>query len=262
MIPSQRRKEMLDFIAKHGTATIKELGVKFQVSEMTIHRDLNNLEATGQIRKTYGGVVITETGVETDFDRRLQMNSRSKKCIGEAAANLVEDGDSLFIGPSSTVFMMLPGLMKKNNLTIITTSVMILSRLSSHPSIELFSTGGLVYDDTAGLIGPTAINFIKNIHVDKYFLGATGISVKEGTTDPLPLIVEVKQTMAKAANENILLVDYTKFGRLSRFNLLPFSEIDLIVTDADEDSPYVKDISNLGVEFLLCKSGNNQKGDL
>jgi DeoR family myo-inositol catabolism operon transcriptional repressor len=253
---------MLDFIAEHGTATIKVLSAKFQVSEMTIHRDLNNLEATGQIRKTYGGVVISESGVETDFDRRLQMNSRSKKCIGEAAANLVEDGDSIFIGPSSTVFMMLPALMEKNNLTIITTSVMILSRLSSHPGIELYSTGGLVYDDTAGLIGPTAINFIKNIHVDKYFLGASGITAREGTTDPVSFIVEVKQTMAKAANENILLVDYTKFGRLSRFNLLPFSEIDLIVTDADEDSPYVKEISNLGVELLLCKSGNKQKGDL
>ncbi|MGD8753442.1 MAG: DeoR/GlpR family DNA-binding transcription regulator [Anaerolineales bacterium] len=247
---------MLDFISEHGSATIKELKDKFKVSEMTIHRDLNNLEATGRIRKTYGGVVVTDTGIETDFDRRLQMNRNSKICIGEAAAKLVEDGDSLFLGPSSTVYMMLPDLIQKNNLTIITTSTMILARLSSHPNIEVYSTGGLVYDSTAGLIGPTAVDFIKNIHVDKYFLGATGVT-SGGTTDPLSLIVEVKQAMAKHSNENILLVDYTKFGRLSRFNLLPFSDIDLIVTDAEMDSPYIKEILSQAVEFLFCKSENN-----
>jgi len=242
---------MLAFIAEHGTATIKELSVKYQVSEMTIHRDLNYLEATGRIQKTYGGVVISDSFIETDFDRRLQMNRKSKEAIGSAAADLVENGDSLLMDPSSTVYTMLPSLMKKTDLTIVTTSIMLLSRLSNHPGIELFSTGGFVYNDTGGLIGPTAIHFVENIHVDKCFLGATGITSQVGTMDPIAFIVELKKAMAKAANEIIMLVDYSKFGRLSRFNLLPFSEIDLIVTDADGNSPQVKEISNLGVEFLF-----------
>lgn len=261
MIPAQRRQKMLEFISSNSAATIKELSDRFQVSEMTIHRDLNHLEAIGRIRKTYGGVVISDSVIETDFDRRMQRNRSSKEAIGLAAANLIDSGDSVLLDASSTVFTMLPGIYGKTNLIVITTSVMILARLSGRTGVELYATGGMVYGDTTSLIGPSAIHFLENIHVDKCFLGATGVTAKEGTTDPLSLIVELKRAMARAANEVILLVDYSKFGMLSRFKLLALDEIDLIVTDEDKNSPHIDEISRLGIEFLFCNPVNHQKGE-
>jgi len=253
MIPAERRQRLLDLISEQGTATIADLSNIFSVSEMTIHRDLKYLETSGHVVKTYGGVIANHSKLETDYERRLQINIESKKIIGKAAANLIEDGDSILIDACTTTFAMLPELTSKKNLTVFSTGVSASNYLARFYNIELYSTGGLVINDTDSYAGVTTINFLKNIHVDKCFIGAAGVRAPYGITDLFQPIVEVKQYSAAAANEVIVLADHSKFGRIIKFNILPFSEIDLIITDADKETPSVNDILKLGVEILFVE---------
>ena len=253
MIPAERRQKMLEYISNNGSATITQLSKVYDVSDMTIHRDLHILETSGFIQKTYGGVIASPYKVETDFKRRSQANPDRKEKIGKAAASLVNNGNSILIDGSSTTHAIIPFLINDlQELTIFSTSVTAVYKLAAVSKFEIHATGGLVYNGTDGFVGPYANAFLDNIHVDICFIGASGICAPEGITDPIPLINDVKHHMAKASNEVIVCIDQTKFGRLSPFNILPLEQIDLVVTDAEEDNPYVQELQELGIEFLFC----------
>ena len=170
MIPAERRQKMLEYIVDSGSASISELANTFDISDMTVHRDLRILEVEGHIQKTYGGAVLSPYNVETDYDRRLKLHPEPKYIIGEMAASLINNGDSILLDPSTTSLAVIPHLKNKQNLTIFTTSVSAISKLKDFISVnhfEVYSTGGLLYKDTDGLIGPSTTAYLDNIHVDK-----------------------------------------------------------------------------------------------
>jgi DeoR/GlpR family transcriptional regulator of sugar metabolism len=251
MIPAERRQKMLLVINQQGIATTAQLSDQFAVSEMTIHRDIKVLESIGRVEKTYGGVIVRQAQVVTEFERRRLINIEAKQMIGKAAAALVDDGDTILVDASSTCLQMIPDLALKNNLTVFTTGLLACLQLSTFPNIELHSTGGLVPKDTNSFTGAIAIETLKNIHVDKCFMGAAGIHTPYGITDPFLSVAEVKKFSAESSNEVFVLADRSKLGRVTRFNVLPFKEIDLIITDADESTPCVKEIRDQKVELLL-----------
>jgi DeoR/GlpR family transcriptional regulator of sugar metabolism len=220
---------------------------------MTIHRDLKSLESSGRVEKTYGGVIARQSLFETDFDRRRLINTDAKIKIGKAAANLVNDGDSIIIDGSSTCLEMIPNLSSKNDLTVITTGVNASAQLINYPNIEMICTGGMVPRGTNSYAGFFTSETLKNVHADICFLGAAGVTAPEGITDPLLLIAEMKKKSAAAANEVIILADRTKFGRISKFIAFDFDQIDLIISDAEENTPCVKEIRDLKVEILLVE---------
>jgi DeoR family fructose operon transcriptional repressor len=253
MIPAERRQKLLDLISEQGTATIADLSSIFAVSEMTIHRDLKYLETSGRVLKTYGGVIASESFFESDYELRRQQNIESKQLIGKVAATLISENDSIILDGSTTVLAMVSELVNKKNITVFTSSVAATSVLSTYKNIELYSTGGLVLYGTNSYIGQYANEFLKNIHADKCFVSASAISASCGITDPLSSISEIKRSIAKASKEVILLVDHSKFGLMNKFNSICFSDIDLIITDADETIPCVNDILKLGVEILFVE---------
>ena len=253
MIPAERRKKILEYINNNNnTATIVELSDAFSVSEMTIHRDLHFLEKAGHVQKTYGGVVASPYQVVTDFNRRVQLYPERKEAIGKEAASMIQDGDNIFLDASTTSLAIVPFLANKKRISVFTTSVAALSKLSGMPNIELHSTGGLVYNGTDSFVGPTCTAYIKQVHVDKCFMSMSGICVPEGITDPISLIADVKKSIAESSTEVIVLADKSKFGRLSRFNIFPLSDIDLVITDAGVDTTCVQDLIDLGVEFKFA----------
>jgi len=255
MIPAERRQKMLEFIEKNGSATINQLSGEFGVSEMTVHRDLHFLETTGLVQKKYGGVIASAYQVETDFNRRLKTYPEQKDRIGRIASSMIKNSDSIIFDASTTTLAILPYLSNLKNLTIFTTSTAALSRLSNTTNSEIHSCGGMVYNGTDCLVGPSTISFINNIHVDKCFISASGICYPEGITDPISFIADVKRSMAKSSKEVIVCIDRSKFGRLSRFNILPLEEIDLVITDAEVDSLCVKELKEHGLEFFYVENG-------
>jgi DeoR/GlpR family transcriptional regulator of sugar metabolism len=243
---------MLDYIKENGSASIVTLSEEFSVSEMTVHRDLRYLETTGYVQKTHGGVIASPYTEEADHDRRAAVNVEGKERIGRATAELISNGDSLIIDASTTTQAVIPFLNPNHELSIFSTSVSAIGRLLSKLKFEVHATGGLVYKGTDSFVGPSANNYLHTIHVDKCLIGAAGICSPDGISDPISLVVDLKQHAAQAANEVIVCVDKTKFGRMSRFTILPMEQIDLVVTDAEEDTPCVQELRELGLDFLFC----------
>ena len=253
MIPAERRQKMLLIINQQGTATITQLSDQFAVSEMTIHRDLKFLESSGRVQKTYGGVVANQAIIETEYERRRRTNIEAKQMIGKEAAKLIDNGDTIIVDGSTSCLAMLPELANKNNLTVFVTGVNACLTLSAFPNIELHCTGGMVQEGTDWFVGATTIEVLKSIHADKCFISAACIYPQFGIMDPIQTISEVKKQIVSAANEVIVLADHSKFGRVTKFQVLSFNEIDLIITDAEKDSPCVKEIIEQGVEILFVE---------
>lgn len=257
MIPAERRQKMLELIKENGSASISELAKEFTISDMTVHRDLRILEVGGYIQKTHGGAVLSPYNVETDYDRRLKLNPKPKDLIGKAAAGLVKNGDSILLDQSTTSLALISHLKNKQDLAIFTTSVAALSKLKDLASVnhfEIYSTGGHLYEETDGFIGPSTTSFLENIHVDKCFISASGICYPEGITDPIPLIAEVKKCMANSSTEVYICIDKTKFGRLSHFKIIPLEKVDLVISDAGPTTTCVKELQEIGVEFYFIDS--------
>ena len=250
MIPEERRNKILMLIEEMGSASIADLSKRFFVSEMTIYRDLNVLESTGRIHKTYGGVMSNKPTIKMDFNQRLDTNKDAKEIIGAAAAGLVKDGDCIIMDASTSCLMMIPGLLLLNSLTIFTNGSAVFSQLSNRNNCELYSTGGQLYADTNWLVGPETTRFIRNIHADKCFLSAACVSIAEGATVPVSLISEVEQVMAESSDETILLVDQSKFGHVSRFKVLPLDACNLLVTDAESGDPFVSKLIKKKINIL------------
>jgi DeoR/GlpR family transcriptional regulator of sugar metabolism len=211
------------------------------------------LEAHGQVQKTYGGVISKHSDIEIPFNSRSKVNIQVKERIGQSAAQLVEDGDSIIIDSSSSCYALVRELLvvDKKELTIFCTGLASLTLLSSYTKFQVFGVGGLLLPQTLEFVGHFTRNLLENIHVEKYFAGITGIHPDFGITDPIQEEVAVKQKCAQAANETIILADQTKFGRVANFLTFKLDQINLIVTDVDENHSYVKAIQRAGVEFLF-----------
>jgi DeoR family fructose operon transcriptional repressor len=254
MIPAERRQQLLEVIKTKGTAKISELGAMFQVSEMTIHRDLSYLQESGLVEKTYGGVISSLSSIETDYDFRRKTNSAGKLAIGRSAAKLVNDGDTILLDSSTTALAIAPELENRMDLTIFCTGVVTATALTKlKESNRIYCTGGQLSPRTMSYIGPSTVDFLKKIHVDKCFIGAAGVHPVHGVTDPLLQEVDVKHHIAEGSKEVILVVDHTKFGRLARFSVFPLSELNMIITDAEKGDPCVIEVSKKGVEILFAE---------
>ena len=118
MIPAERRKKMLEYITNSGSASITHLSEVFDVSEMTIHRDLRFLETTGYVQKKYGGVIASPYEVETDYNRRLKTYPERKEKIGKVAASMINNGDSILLDASTTTLAIIPFLFNFQNLDL------------------------------------------------------------------------------------------------------------------------------------------------
>jgi DeoR/GlpR family transcriptional regulator of sugar metabolism len=263
MIPEERRDRVLDYVNRHGFVKISQLSELFGVSEMTIHRDLNNLEQRGQVKKTYGGVVSAQSRIEIGFNTRIRANIASKRAIGRAAASRVEDDDSILLDASTTALAMVPALEPRQGLTVFCTGVATLVALSRMPHIRVYGTGGELYHPSQGFFGMQPLEFLSRIHVDKYFAGVSGIHAVHGITDPLLQEVQIKRQSAAVAGRVIILADRTKFGRVTEFNTLSFDEIDLIITNAEGDAPCadggnacVEEVARKGVEILFAEEAS------
>jgi DeoR/GlpR family transcriptional regulator of sugar metabolism len=257
MIPAERRQKVLEFIHENGSAKVSVLSQLFQVSEMTIHRDLSFLEEHGHVEKKYGGVISSLSKVETAFNIRKMKNADAKQKIGQAAAELVQDGDTIFLDASTTCLAMTPALDNHCDLTIFTTGIATASALINlNDSNHVFCSGGEISRHTLSITGPIAVNLLRSIHVDKCFLGGAGVHPIHGVTDPGIEEVEIKKVAASRAKQLILLVDKTKFGKLNRFADFPISEIDLIITDADKSDPLVAEVEGTGVDILYVRKSS------
>ena len=250
----ERQLEMMRLLRESGALRIGELTERFDVSDETVRRDLSALEQQGLLTRTRGGAIAGGVHIETSFQRRLHVGRAEKVAIAELAAQLVEDGSTIIIDSGSTMAHLVPLLVHKRDLVVITNGVHHVEALLENPSVTVVLIGGLIRRATRGGSGQLAVEALENLRADHTFIATDSFSVEAGMTYPSFDEVGVKRAMIQAGVEVTLLADGTKCGRASMVKVAPLTVLNRVITSPPISVTEEQRIRELGVELLLAET--------
>ncbi len=246
---------MLRRLTAHGEVGFAGLAEEFGVSEMTIRRDLELLEADGVARRVRGGAIsMLSRSYEPPLAVRATAASAAKTAIGAAAADLVNDGDTVIIDVGTTTLELARALHGRRGLTVVTASLPIAVELGSDPDIRVLVTGGQVRAGELSLTGGMAEDAFAALNCDLAFIGVAGVCAAPGLTEYNPDDARVKRAAIGAARRAVVLADSSKLGRVAFATVAPLSAVDGVLTDAPADHPTVADITAAGIEVTQAKA--------
>ncbi len=230
-----RQEKILEIIRKEERTSVKELCDIFEMSIVTIRNDLTLLEEKGLIIRTHGGAIAVskkEEGLVLPFDVREEKNYRSKQKIGKAAAEMVNDGEVIFIDGGTTASEMRHYLADKKDVTIITPSIVVTYWLAVTGNLNIYVLNGFFKRNSYSTVGVPSLDFMSGWNLSKAFFGAAGFTPDSGLSDLDAGFVEQKRIIANKAHMNIGLIDSSKWGILSLGSFVNPDQLDLIITDS------------------------------
>jgi DeoR/GlpR family transcriptional regulator of sugar metabolism len=248
-----RRERLRELVQSRGFASLGELAESLRVSDSTIRRDLEQLERDGVARRTHGGAFWTgESDTLQVFQTRRDDHWAAKTAIGRAAADLIEDHETILLDGGSTTYELARHLVGRP-LQVVTNSLPVAHLLSTSESIDLVMIGGCVRGRTAVAIGPMADAMLHSINVGKAFLSVAGITDR-GYFNSNMMLVESEKAMLDSADQAIVVADSSKFGRVSLSRLCGLHEVHAVVTDWKLESRWKEHLELAGVELLLAST--------
>jgi DeoR/GlpR family transcriptional regulator of sugar metabolism len=258
VISEERRAFILEEIENRGSATVGGLAKRLSVSEMTIRRELVQLEREGLARRVHGGAVSARgRSFEPPLVLRETQHLEEKALIGKIAADLVAEGDSIALDIGSTTLQVAVNLVRRRNLTVLTPSLQIANTLANQPDIRLIMPGGIVRHGELSLVGDMARQAIETLFVDRLFLGVGAIDSRNGLTEYNWDDALIKQSLIRNAKEVILVADSSKFEKVAFAKIAPLSVVHMFVTDRVPPSRLREALEKKGVVLVT----NNGKGN-
>lgn len=243
MIPEERRQKISDFIKTEKTVSINQISEKFNISEITVRRDLDKLSKQGAINKVYGGAT---TGIfypkESSLFNRLKENVEIKKRIAsEAFKRIPEKSTTIAMIAGSTTLELVELLEQRGNINVVTVSPHILNALcdlkrQNKFNGEIMCAGGIWRNDPDDLfVGTHAINFFDNVRIEISFLGLLAIDLEDGLMCNSTFEVELLRKIVSSSEKVIGICDHSKFGRTAFAQIGPIDLLDEIITDKELD---------------------------
>lgn len=251
LIPAGRRAGILSEIKEKGFASVEELSEKFDVSVITIRRDLDQLEAEGFIERTHGGATYTRhIAAESSYLEKNSQNREIKTAIGRKAAELAAPGDTVFVNSGSTTYQIIRSLLTIEGIRIVTNNIAAVLEAEPGPGCELILIGGKYRFNSGCTIGSFAEALISQLNVSKTFIGADGISLKSGITSPVSEEAAVTRMMIEhTAGPVTMAADSSKIGQMSTFFISSLDSIDYLITDGNFDENYRPDFEEAGIKI-------------
>ena len=234
---NQRQKKIVALTESAGERTIKELARQLGVSEMTVHRDLDLLQAEHYIYKKRGAAVFIESADRDKSD----FYAEEKRSIGRKAAEFVPDGASVIFDNSTTALECARFLNPEGKYTFYTTNLETAEILASYTGSVLYCSGGYYFPDSKGFVGAQAEAFVASVKADP-----------DGTTTPYPMHTTLQKAIIASAKTKILVCDHSKFDKRAMEKICELSDIDMIVTDKGITNEAYERYSKL-VKIILSK---------
>ncbi|NCB33198.1 MAG: DeoR/GlpR transcriptional regulator [Erysipelotrichia bacterium] len=246
-IVQKRRDDIMVMIQKLGNVTMDQLKTDFNVSDITLRRDLQYWEDRGAILRYHGGAKLVQHMV--NHNNSNFTNDRYKRAIAKYAAMLVEEGDTIFINTSSTALLVIEFIVGKH-CTVITNNAKAL--LVKHdPLLSIVLTGGELRFPKEAMVGDFALNNLNRVLANKCFLGCSGISAEDGITTAILSETAVNETMLRrTSGSKFVLCDYTKVGMKHSFLSGDLDAIDCLITDVNADESSVEAIKEHHVKVV------------
>ena len=248
MLAVERRSRILERLRTTGIVTVSSLAADFEVSEETIRRDLQKMEESEGVQRTYGGAYIAKA-VSTDIPISIRENIylSGKETIASLCAELVDDGDTVILDSSTTAIHVAEHLRSKRGITAITNSLRIAEILGPVEDVKVICAGGSLRHSQLSFVGPAAVRTLEGYFADKAFVSCVGLDFNKGATDADELEAEMRKLMLGNARLKVLVADATKFGKFSLSLIVPLEKIDLIVTDRAPDSRWLRELESRSI---------------
>lgn len=244
-----RQQQMLEQLSREGELRIATLKEAYHVTEMTIRRDLEKLEETGAVRRTFGGAIFI--GKDIALQERAGILMEEKARIGRYAASLIGSGESVFIDGGTTTLQVAKFLPSGMNITVVTNALNVATELSGK-QIPVLMTGGMLLEATNSLVGPIAAQSLGSMAFDRVFLGATGLNMEHGFSNSNLYEAEIKQIAIRQASECNIVLDHSKFGNRMLVSFAGLSGVDRIITDQQPDEKLQLACAESGVRLEVA----------
>jgi DeoR family fructose operon transcriptional repressor len=237
ILSEERKSVILDCLEKEGKVMVLSLAEELKVSTETIRRDLLILEREEKLKRVYGGAIQPSfRSDEAPYTLRQKMFANEKKAIGMRAADLIEDGSTIVIDNGTTTLELAKSIQGSKRLTILTNSLRVATCLLESISLERFTgkvilLGGEVNAEQHSISGTLCEQMMLQFRVDQAFLAVGGISITHGITDYDVNEAAMSRAFAAAAQEVIVLGDQSKLGISTFAHILPFEQVDVIISE-------------------------------
>jgi len=261
LIPAQRRERIQEYLATHKIARNSDLCQFLEASEATVRRDLDWLEREGLIQRTHGGAMLSrKLDLEAEYRQRAQVLSDEKQNIGELAASLVEDRDTIFINSGTTTTQILRCLRSNADITVITNNLIAVME-TGEVGYELILLGGVFQPKSNSVAGSFAISNLSQVYANKAFIGVEGINLKYGCTEATQAEAEVVRMMiAHTHGEIVVVADHSKWGVISNFEVAEIDQIDNLVTDSRLEAAAQASLRSHSVNILIADKLQEDSG--
>jgi DeoR/GlpR family transcriptional regulator of sugar metabolism len=258
MTMDERHKRILDLLEAEGEIKVEDLADRANVSQVTMRKDLDVLERQGLVERVHGSAIFSQRNrFSVAFLEELRTQATAKKLIAQAAVDYIKEGDSIILDAGTTTFWLAQALAGKfKSLLVITNSLAAALELSK-AGYKILLIGGEVLNHSLALTGPITVNNLESYHVDRAFLGTSGISLSHGYSTADSNDADVKEQMIRAAEKTYILTDSSKFERKCLVSFADFSDIHLTITDSGISSKVFREFQKRGIELRVVDSRVN-----
>lgn len=252
----ERRSLLLNQLKDNGKILIADLVNQFNVSEVSIRKDLAVLEERKLLLRVKGGAVNMHQSVDYDdmtISQKQGLHTREKQLLGKFAASLISNGETVIIDSGTTTMEIAKNLDGIENLTVITNALDIAITLNRYDRFNVITLGGKMRSVSYSTVGMLAESALKNFYCDKLFLGVDSVSIKDGISTPNLEEASINQAMINSAKEVIAIFDSSKFGRRSFVHIAALEKIDTIITDSGISQDFKDYVEASGIKLYIVK---------
>ena len=221
----------MEVLQRSKIVKISDVARHFSVSGETVRRDLEALQEAGQVKRIYGGAVLSESPSNvTQYESRSVKSHRQKVAIGKAAAALVKPGETIILGIGTTTLEIARHLRGTDNVTVLTNSLAIVNELY-HTGVHVFCLGGRLDSDDLSMSGKLTMVSLQQFFVDRAFFSVGGVTLEGGLSDYNCESAMISQTTIGRADQIVLVADSGKFGSNGFAFICGLEDIDIVISD-------------------------------
>ncbi len=250
---TERRVLLLKKLDLEGQVDVKLLSEELSVSEVTIRNDLKKLEEKKILIRTRGGAIKTDrVANDVNISDKNSLYFEEKQRIGKAAAELIEEGDTIILDSGSTTMEITRHLSGFKHLTIISNAVNVAIALADMKNTNVIVPGGILRKNSLSLVGSAAEENLQNYFCDKLFLAVDGFHLTHGLSTPNVEEAHLNRKMIGISKKVVVVTDSSKFMKRSLAAICPISKVDIVVTDSGILPKDLTELENAGVKVIIA----------
>jgi DeoR/GlpR family transcriptional regulator of sugar metabolism len=255
----ERQSAVTELVMSEGSVRIEDVAERFGVSLMTVHRDLDELESRGILRKTRGVATATSTSVIESSDvYRSNRQAAEKEALAVAAMDYIEPGQAIILDDSTTVMRIARHLARNVPVTVITNALTLMNELRATNGITLLGLGGLYYNWCSAFMGPMTRHEIAQFQADTFIMSTSAI-INDVVFHQHLETLDTKRAMFDASNKRVLLADHTKFERQALHAMVPLRAFDAVIVDDGTSRMDIERMRDKGINVVVTPTPHTHR---